>query len=70
MIAPCKDCKDRHDICWQECERYKSYKSDMEEIKERIREDRKRVSMEHKRASRVKTINNSIKNKKNTLLLF
>lgn len=70
MDAPCKDCKERHDICWKECERYLDYKKEMGEIKEKIREERKCVSMEHKRASRVKAINNSIKNKKNTLLLF
>lgn len=66
MNAPCKDCKERHDICWQECEKYSKYKKEMREVKDMIREERKRVSMEHKRASRVKAICNSLKNKKST----
>lgn len=69
MTAPCKDCKERHDICWQDCERYFKYKKEMGEIKEKIREERKRVSMEHKRASRVKAIHKFEKIKKNSLLL-
>lgn len=27
MNAPCKDCPDRHFNCWNECEKYKTYKA-------------------------------------------
>ena len=33
MIAPCKDCKDRHHSCHAECERYKEWKEPLEKAR-------------------------------------
>ena len=27
MLAPCKGCKDRHEACHNECEKYKEWKT-------------------------------------------
>lgn len=34
MIAPCKDCPDRHIGCHSECEKYLSFKADVANRKE------------------------------------
>ena len=31
-ISPCKDCKERHEACWGKCEKYKAWKSRLEEV--------------------------------------
>ena len=37
-IAPCKDCTDRHEACWGKCEKYKAWKSRLDEINQRRKE--------------------------------
>lgn len=37
-IAPCKDCVDRHEVCWGECEKYKQWKMRLDEANRRRRE--------------------------------
>ena len=36
--APCKNCTDRHEACWGECEKYKAWKSRLDEVNKRRRE--------------------------------
>lgn len=33
MKIPCQNCEDRHRNCWSECDRYKAYKDEHEEVK-------------------------------------
>lgn len=68
MDAPCKDCKDRHDICWKDCDKYLRYKKEREEIKEKISEEKRKDSMERKRVYRRRAVKNALKNKKGYLL--
>lgn len=35
---PCKDCTDRHEACWGKCEKYKAWKSRLDEVNKRRRE--------------------------------
>ena len=37
MKNPCKDCPDRHLGCHSKCERYKAWKKEREELKEKAR---------------------------------
>ena len=37
-MAPCKDCADRREACWGKCEKYKAWKSRLEEINKRRKE--------------------------------
>lgn len=41
-IAPCKDCVDRHEVCWSECEKYKQWKMMLDEVNRRRREYREK----------------------------
>ena len=41
-IAPCKDCVDRHEVCWGECEKYKKWKMMLDEVNRRRREYREK----------------------------
>lgn len=54
MTAPCKDCPDRHDVCWQDCGRYKDYKMNLEKIKRQMTFDRAQDSLENRRIRRNK----------------
>ena len=35
---PCKDCVDRHEACWGKCEKYKTWKSRLDEVNKRRKE--------------------------------
>lgn len=35
--APCKDCPERREACWGQCEKYKAYKERVAEIKHQCR---------------------------------
>ena len=35
---PCKDCADRHEACWGKCEKYKAWKSRLDELNKRRKE--------------------------------
>jgi predicted ATP-dependent serine protease len=37
-ISPCKDCADRHEACWGKCEKYKTWKSRLDEVNTRRKE--------------------------------
>ena len=37
-MSPCKDCTDRHEACWGKCEKYKAWKSRLDEVNRRRRE--------------------------------
>ena len=37
-MSPCKDCPDRHEACWGKCEKYKSWKSMLDEVNKRRKE--------------------------------
>ena len=43
-IAPCKNCVDRHDVCWGECEKYKQWKMMLDEANRRRREYREKMN--------------------------
>lgn len=38
MIGPCKDCADRHKLCWNECVKYQAFQTK----RKMIRDGRKR----------------------------
>ena len=33
---PCKDCEDRHKLCWSECDKYKTWKAEHDEARKEI----------------------------------
>lgn len=33
-IPPCKDCKERHTACWDNCDKYKAWKNRLEKVNE------------------------------------
>ena len=37
-ISPCKDCTERYEACWGKCEKYKSWKSRLDEVNKRRKE--------------------------------
>lgn len=41
---PCKDCKDRHRACHDECERYKAFKNYLAKIREAKIEEAKQFA--------------------------
>ena len=47
-IAPCKDCVDRHEVCWGECEKYKQWKMMLDEANIRRREYREKSLAHYK----------------------
>lgn len=56
MDAPCKGCKERHEVCWQSCEKYLEYKVERQKLMDKIACERRMTSIEHRRASRGKAI--------------
>lgn len=58
MVAPCKDCKERHDICWKECDRYLRYKKEYEDAKRLMELERAQAYLERKRSARSHRIKN------------
>ena len=34
--SPCKDCKDRHKLCWNDCEAFLDWKKRSEEAREAL----------------------------------
>ena len=36
--APCKNCTERHEACWGKCEKYKAWKSKIDDVNKRRRE--------------------------------
>lgn len=39
LEGSCKNCKDRHIGCHSECEKYAEFKQDIEDLKEKIRNE-------------------------------
>lgn len=39
-ITCCRDCKERHTLCWNECERYKAQRKELDEANRRIRKEK------------------------------
>ena len=37
-MSPCKDCTERYEACWGKCEKYKSWKSRLDEVNKRRKE--------------------------------
>lgn len=37
-MSPCKDCADRREACWGKCEKYKAWKSRLDEVNKRRKE--------------------------------
>ena len=37
-MSPCKDCVDRHTACHDKCEKYKAWKSRLDEVNKRRKE--------------------------------
>lgn len=37
-MSPCKDCADRHKACWDKCEKYKAWKSRLDEVNKKRKE--------------------------------
>ena len=37
-ISPCKDCEERHEVCWGKCEKYKAGKARLDEVNKRRKE--------------------------------
>ena len=34
-MSPCKGCTERHEACWGKCEKYKAWKSQLDEVNKR-----------------------------------
>ena len=37
-MSPCKGCTERHEACWGKCEKYKSWKSRLDEVNKKRKE--------------------------------
>ena len=37
-MSPCKGCTERHEVCWGKCEKYKTWKRDLDELNKRRKE--------------------------------
>ncbi len=42
--SPCFGCSDRHQLCWNDCDTYKSYKKELDEFNQRRRDTLKTES--------------------------
>lgn len=49
MNAPCKDCPDRHQGCHCECEKYKVFRKERDEINSTIQKAKELEYAEHSR---------------------
>ena len=43
MKNPCKDCENRHTLCWNECEEHQAWKKKKEEEKEKAEHHRQKM---------------------------
>ena len=46
--APCKDCLDRKESCWGKCEKYKEWKSRIDDVSKRRKEYREKSLADYK----------------------
>ena len=37
-MSPCKGCTERHEACWGKCEKYKAWKSRLDEVNKKRKE--------------------------------
>lgn len=48
LSPPCKNCEERHKLCWSECEKYKEWKTEHDEAKADIYKDKyNRLSLDN-----------------------
>lgn len=40
--SPCKNCPERHELCWGKCEKYKAWKSKIDDVNKWRRECREK----------------------------
>ena len=54
MMSPCKDCPDRYIGCHSSCNKYISYKNELEDFKAKVKKakDKEIVFIEYKRKRR------------------
>ena len=64
--CPCKDCTDRHIACHCECEKYKEFKENREQINQEIRkkaeQENSLISYERQRVERIMGKKEAIRN--------
>ena len=46
--SPCKNCAERNEACWGKCEKYKAWKSRIDDISKRKKEYRKKSLADYK----------------------
>ena len=46
--SPCKNCSERHELCWGKCEKYKSWKSRIDDVSKRRKEYREKSLADYK----------------------
>ena len=52
--SPCQDCMDRHLNCHSECEKYKTWKADLEDKRSKVKKERnKEAAMNEYKIKRV-----------------
>ena len=46
--SPCKNCPERHELCWGKCEKYKAWKSRIDDVSKRRKEYREKSLADYK----------------------
>ena len=46
--SPCKNCSERHESCWGKCEKYKAWKTRIDDVNKRKKEYRKKSLADYK----------------------
>lgn len=46
--SPCKNCSERHELCWGKCEKYKAWKSKIDDVNKWRREYREKSLADYK----------------------
>ena len=47
--SPCKNCSERHELCWGKCEKYKSWKYRIDDVNKRRKEYREKSLADYKK---------------------
>ena len=46
--SPCKNCPERHELCWGKCEKYKAWKSKIDDVNKLRKEYREKSLADYK----------------------
>lgn len=56
MKVPCKNCPDRHNLCWDECERFRAYRKEKDRIAAAKRKENELTNAHQDRQRRLRKL--------------